>query len=253
MNGSTTGSSLVGLLFVLVFSGLILGIGLIWRERGLRGWREIRSFTRLKRSIGLAVEAGQRLHVMIGDGGIQGLRGAAGLIGLSLLQKMTRSAAVSDRPPTASSGEPLLAILSEDALRSGYREINAESRFEPASAQLAGLSAFGYAAGCLPVIYDQQVATNLIIGSFGTEVGLLTDAAGRTESLTIGGSDNLPAQAILYASTDEPLVGEELYAAGAYLQVNKFHLSSLFAQDVLRWLLIGLILVGALLKFVGGL
>jgi len=247
------GSDLVGLVFVLAFLGLIVGIGFVRRDPSQRGLREIRSFSRLKRSIGLAVEAGQRLHVMIGDGGIQGMHGASGLMGLSLIQKMTRTAAVSDRPPTATSGEPMLAILSQDVMHSGYREVNAEERFEPASAQLAGLGAMGYIAGTLPVILDQQVSVNVMIGSFGSEVGLSSDAAERTDSLTIGGSDNLPAQAVLFASNQEPLVGEELYAAGAYLQVNKFHASSLLAQDVFRWVLIGIILVGTLFKIAGGL
>jgi len=253
VNTSTVGSDMVGLVFVLVFLGLILGIGFFRRDPSRRGLREIRSFTRLKRSIGLAVEAGQRLHVMIGDGGIQGMRGAAGLVGLSLIQKMTRSAAVSDRPPTATSGEPMLAILSQDVMHSGYREVNAEERFESASAQLAGLGAMGYIAGTLPIIMDQQVSVNVMAGSFGSEVGLSADAAGRKDSLTIGGSDNLSAQAVLFASSQEPLVGEELYAAGAYLQVNKFHTSSLLAQDVFRWVLIGAIIAGTLIKIAGGL
>jgi hypothetical protein len=79
----------------------------------------------------------------------------------------------------------------------------------------------------------------------------LADAAERVGSLTIGGSDNLPAQAVLFASTQEPLVGEELFAGGAYLQVNPIHTSSLIAQDILRWALIGFIIIGAALKLVG--
>jgi len=47
------------------------------------------------------------------------------------------------------------------------------------------------------------------------------------------------------------LVGEELYAAGAYLQAGPLHTASLRAQDTLRWIIVGIILLGALLKFVG--
>jgi hypothetical protein len=248
---SSIGTSLIGLLFLFAFLGLMVGFSFIRRDHPNRDLREIPSFARLRRAIGLAVEAGQRLHIALGDGGIQGQRGGPGLIGLSVVQRVARTAAINDRPPTASSGEATLAILSQDVLREGYREVGAENRFDPAAGQLSGLTSFSFAAGALPVIYDQQVAVNLIIGSFGSEVALLADAAERTESLTIGGSDNLAAQAILLASSQEPLIGEELFAAGAYLQVNKMHTASLFAQDVLRWVLIVILLIGATSKFLG--
>ena len=90
-----------------------------------------------------------------------------------------------------------------------------------------------------------------MLGSFGSEVALLTEAAERSNSLIIGSSENLSAQAILSASAQEPLIGEELFVAGAYLQTSKFHLASLITQDILRWALIILLLLGALLKLVG--
>jgi hypothetical protein len=47
------------------------------------------------------------------------------------------------------------------------------------------------------------------------------------------------------------LIGEELYAAGAYVGAGAVHEASLTVQDILRWLIIAAILVGSLLKFVG--
>jgi hypothetical protein len=205
----------------------------------------------LKKAIGLAVESGQRLHVSLGHGGIDGVRGAAGLVGLSVIQKVSRAASISDKPPITTSGEAALAILSQDVMHASYRAVNADNRYDPALGQLTGLTPLSFAAGVLPAIYDHQVSVNMLLGSFGSEVGLLADAAERTGSLTIGGSDNLPAQAVLFASMKEPLVGEELFASGAYLQVNPMHTSSLIAQDVLRWVLIGIIILGAAMKLVG--
>jgi len=54
---------------------------------------------------------------------------------------------------------------------------------------------------------------------------------------------------VLFAAAQEPLIGEELYAAGAYLKSGPIHIASLRAQDVLRWVLIFAILLGAILKF----
>jgi hypothetical protein len=245
------GSSLGGLIFILVFLGIIIAFAFIFKEQPGRTLREIPAFVRLRHAIGLAVESGQRLHINLGGGGLQNLRGASGLIGLSVIQRIARTAAISDRPPIATSGEAALAILSQDVMKSSYREVQAESQYDPDSGQLTGLTPFSFAAGALPVIFDEKVSVNLLLGSYGSEVALLSDAAERTDSLTVGGSENLAAQAILFASAQEPLVGEELYVAGAYLQVNKMHLASLFAQDVLRWVIIAILIGGAFLKLVG--
>ena len=64
-------------------------------------------------------------------------------------------------------------------------------------------------------------------------------------------SDTLAAQAVLYASAQEPLIGEELYAAGAYMDAGPLHTASLTVQDILRWLMIVVILGGAAFKLLG--
>jgi hypothetical protein len=108
-----------------------------------------------------------------------------------------------------------------------------------------------YAAGAMPAIHDEQVSANILAGHFGSEVALLTEAGERSRSLTVAGSDSIPAQAVLYATSDEPLLGEELYAGGAYLGAGPAHEASLRMQDILRWVLVVAIVIGAILKLFG--
>jgi hypothetical protein len=117
--------------------------------------------------------------------------------------------------------------------------------------RLTGLTPFSYAAGALPLMSDEQVSTNVLMGNFGIEAGLLTEAADRSEAYSLAGSDNLPAQAVLFASAQDPLIGEELYASPAYLNAGPMHLASLRVQDILRWLIVVVVLVGAFLGLVG--
>lgn len=243
--------TLAGLAFLLVFGALILFFARMERGRSIRYLRDIPGFSRIRRGIGLAVEAGQRLHLALGHGGVSGFTGASSLVGLSLLERTARTASISDRPPVATSGKASLTFLSQDTLKSVHRVLNAERQYDPQAGQLTGLTPFSYAAGTLLVSSDPQVSANIFAGHFGSEVALILDAAERNDSLTLGGSDDMQAQAVMYASSLEPLVGEELYAAGAYLQVNPYHLASVRAQDVMRWVLAGVIVAGALLKALG--
>jgi hypothetical protein len=47
------------------------------------------------------------------------------------------------------------------------------------------------------------------------------------------------------------LIGEELYASGAYIQAGPTHAASLRVQDIFRWILVLVILAGAVMKFFG--
>jgi hypothetical protein len=240
-----------GFLFILLCLGLILFYIFSARRGPKINLREILAFKRFRREVDLAVEAGKRLHVSLGRGNINDLQGGAAFIGLIILDRCARAGSNSDRPPMTTSGDGVVTVLSQDTLQSTYRSLAAEQRYDPTNARMTGLTPLAFAAGAMPTIHDEHVTANILAGHFGTEIALLTEAGERSRSLTIAGTDNISAQAVLYATADEPLLGEELYASGAYLGANPAHSASLRAQDILRWVLIVVIVVGAILNLLG--
>jgi hypothetical protein len=230
----------------------ILFVGLtLWRRRSPGAFRIIEAYERLNRSVGLAVENGTRLHVSLGRGNLFTARGGSALAGLAMLRRLAQRTSVSDRPPVATSGDASLAILSQDTLQSGYRAAGAEDQYRFSTGRLTGLTPFSYAAGALPTIHDENVSTNIILGDLGAEAALLAEASDRQNATLIAASDNLSAQSVFYAAAQEPLIGEELFAAGAYVGAGASHEASLNVQDILRWLIILAILIGAGLKILG--
>ena len=243
-------NSVIGLVLVLVAAGLTLGLTFIRRKKK-PAFREIPAFTRLKRAVGISVEDGTRLHISLGRSGLQTPRGAPALAGLAMLRHLSEQTSMSDEPPIVTSGAADLAILTRDTLQAGHKAAGAEEVYNPATGRLTGLTPFSFAAGAIPSIRDENVSANVLIGHFGPEVALLTDAAERANSQAIAASDRPSAQAVLYASVDNPLIGEELFAAGAYSDAGTAHQASLQAQDVLRWAIILLLLGGSALKLLG--
>jgi hypothetical protein len=244
-------NSFLGLLFILLCLGLILFYIFSDRTREKINLRSIQAFSHFRREVDLAVEAGKRLHITLGRGNINDLQGGAAFIGLTILDRCARDASNSDRPPVTTSGDGLITILSQDTLQSTYRSLATEQRYDPTNARLTGLTPMAYAVGTIPAIHDEHVSANILAGHFGAEIALLTEAGERSHSLTVAGSDSIPAQAVLYATTDEPMLGEELYAAGAYLGAGAAHTASLGMQDILRWVLVVIILIGAIFKLLG--
>ena len=236
---------------ILIFAAILLLILIFIRRKSPAVFRSIEAYDRLIRAVGLAVENGKRLHVSLGRGSLFTSRGGSALAGLAMLRRLTERTSVSDRPPIVTSGDASLAILSQDTLQSGYRAAGAEEQYRVSTGRVTGLTPFSYAAGTLPTIHDEDVSANIVIGDLGAESALLAEASDRENADLIAASDNLSAQSILYATSQDPLIGEELFAAGAYVGAGASHEASLQVQDILRWLVILAILGGAGLKLVG--
>jgi len=211
--------------------------------------RSIPALNRLERAIGLAIEAGNRLHIALGSGNLISPQSGIGFLGLSLLGRISKTATLSDHPPITSIGEGALAILAQNTQRNAAQK--AGGYFDPSLSRITGLTPFAYAAGASLLVNEENAGASFLFGTFRSESALLLEATESNNGEPLGGTDDIAGQAVMFVSTREPLIGEESFAAGAYLGAGEFHNASLFAQDVLRWILIGLILLGALLKVAG--
>lgn len=238
-------------LAILVVAAFLLFVITLWKRRSPAQLREIPAFTKLAHALGLSIEDGKRLHISLGHGSLLDARGGSALAGLALLRNIAERTSVSDRPSVASAGDPTLGLLTQDTLQAGYQAAGVEDAYVHTMGRVTGLTPFSYAAGAMQIPQNENVSTNIIIGHIGSEAGLLTDATDRSNIKLIGASDNLAGQSVLFANTEDPLIGEELFAAGAYLNSDPAHAASLTVQDIFRWVIILVLLGGAAAKFVG--
>jgi len=238
------------LVFVALAFLLIIIITFINRNKAGQTLREIPAFIQLRKTIDISVEDGSRLQVSLGSGGILGPKSTAAFAGLSLLRQAALIAADSDQPPIATSGEGLLSILSQDTLRRTYQKMGISENYYHRLGRVTGLTPLAYGGGSMPPILDNYISVSTLLGSFGEEAALITNASQRRSAFTLGGSDGLAGQSILFASSDQPLIGEELYATGAYMDAGPAHMASLRTQDIIRWILILVIFTTALGKLI---
>jgi hypothetical protein len=240
----------LGILGVCAFLLLIFTIARRRRKKASYK-RIIPAFEELKRAIGLSVEDGTRLHVSIGRANLLETGVASAMVGLGVIRSLVERTAVSDKPPVVTAGDPALAMLAQDTLQAGYQDAGAEALYHPSTGRLSGMGQFGYAAGAMPIIRDESVSASLLIGHSGVETALLIDAAERENAFNVFASENISAQAIAYAAAQHSVLGDDVFAAGAYLGAGASHEASLSLHDLLRWLLVLGLLAGAALKFIG--
>ncbi len=247
----------LGLFVVLLFAVLIIAFTPLVARRRKKApseplpLRPIDGYSSLPRATGEAVETGRRLHVSLGSGGVGGAETAAVLAGLTVVERLAQSASVSDRPPVVTTGDSVAAILAQDTLRRVYLQQNLIERYDPNSARLAGPTPFSYAAGAMLAVPDETVAANVLAGTFGQEIAAVTEAGVRAGITQVAGASEVDAQAVAYAAAQHPLIGEELFVAGAYLRQLPSHIASVYAQDAMRVLVVAAFVILAVGRALG--
>ncbi len=241
------GVSLEGWLALAALLLLGGGMGLAYlffsAERLQGRLRPLSVFRRVEVGLALTMEEGRRLHYTLGRGELLRPAGGTSWASLSVMGPLVRSALRGDAPPLVSTGDPGVTALAHPSLRRACVQARAPEAYSPDGLLLAGMEPASYGAGAALASQRGRQALTLTIGHVGWEAALLTDAAPRV----VGGTDHPVGQAVLLATGDDALIGEEVYAAGAYTQAHPMHAAALWAQDAFRLLLIaGLLVAGVM-------
>lgn len=256
------GPPALGLMIALlaVFTILIL----LATGRNRRGQsptlRPIAGYEVARNAIARAAESGRPLHLAPGPGaaGESGTATAQTLAGLALVEPLSRQAALTGAPLLTTTGDAATLALTENVVRQGYAAAGRQgeaplmgaiaARTVEGHAQgvrlLAHRDRLAYAAAAGDLIEHEGPMQSVVSGGFGPEYLLIGEAQARAGVPIVAGATDRQALATMLIAADQTLIGEEIYGAGAYLSRHAAHLASLQAQDVVRWLVILLILVG---------
>jgi hypothetical protein len=238
-------------IFIILILSITLVILTLIRKFDRYEIRKIPSLENLRKYIGLSIEQGKKVHFSLGKSKITQVSGQSSLISLASLENVYHLSSMSDRPPMVTSGSGDLSILSKDIIQSSYRKINALDQYEPDYGYLTGPTNFSYLAGAMPESLNDDTSALILIGNFGSEIVLLTDAARRKNAMCFGATDSLLGQAAIYASTDDSVIGEDLFAIPENLSKKPVDKASLHVQDLLRWATIATLIFGSMLKLFG--
>ncbi len=245
---------LIGLIALVAFGSAQFLLIASWRSGRRRPrFRAIPAFRLLRGQMGRAIESGRDLHVSIGTGGISGEDTATTLAGLAVVEYLAEEAGAGGIAPLTTMSDPTSLLLAEDAIRRPYLRQGDLSNYPRLSARLTALNPTQYAAATMDLLNHEPVLANLMSGTFGVEIGLIDQAAHNNELPQFSGAADARALAIMATSTDNLLVGEEMYAAKAYLRVQVPHLASLRAADLVRIGIVVLILILFIVSMISGL
>ena len=226
---------------------LLVGFGvllLLARLQGRHSFREIPAFRAAKDAASQSLETGQAVHLGLGVGGIGTDLTADSLAAVEIAGGVVNRVGLADRLPIITVADPTLLPMVQDRVNLAARTHSPQER--AACVRWTSPDPAAYAVEVMGILAREQVQSSLLAGSFGNEY-LLPAGAGSLRGIRqIGGASNPVALPLVYATSDENALGEELFAAGAFMGDKPWHMSSLKAEDWMRWAL-ALAIGGALI------
>ena len=94
----------------------------------------------------------------------------------------------------------------------------------------------------------QKTATNFYMGLFFAEALLMTETGNSTGAIQVAGTDALTQIPFFITTCDYTLIGEELYAASAYMARQPLMLGTLKGQDYTKFIILTFLLLGTILS-----
>jgi hypothetical protein len=86
---------------------------------------------------------------------------------------------------------------------------------------------------------------------FWAESLILAESGSATGAIQIAGTDAITQLPFFITACDYTIIGEELYAASAYLSEEPILVGSVKAQDLLKIIILGMLMVGSIFFLLG--
>ncbi len=237
------------LLIFIVFSGFIIAFIQAARGRSL-SIRRIAGLNAIDEAIGRSTEMGKKVLFVPGIMSIDEIQTIASL---AILKHVALETARYNTPLEVPNRDPLTYASAVETVKEAYIEAGRPDLFHADEmVNYVTYDQFAYTASVSGKMVREKPAVNFLVGGFFAESLLLAEAGQSTGAIQISGTAEVAQLPFFVCATDYTLIGEELYAASAYLSREPVMLGSIKGQDFFKMLLILFILAGIVIASTSG-
>lgn len=245
-----------GTRFLLVMSFVFAGVAYYCITQTMKGkfrphLRRIAGLDAIEEAVGRATEMGRPVHFSPGIGGITDTSAPQTFAGLSVLQFVTELTAKYNTELIVTIRTAVVFPIAQETVRQSYLAAGKPDMFKEDTVRYLSSEQFAYAAGVMGIFFRHQVAANIMMGAFWAESMLFAEAGAQAGAIQVCGTASLAQLPFFVAACDYTLLGEELYAAGAYLSQDKVRIGSISGQDFIKLAVMAYLVVGALMVTAG--
>ncbi len=239
----------IGMMIILFLMAAII---LHYIESGKKGKklyiREIAGLAAVEDAVGRATEMGKPVLYVPGIADMDDIQTIASIVILGRVARKTAEYGTSLLVPTSRS---IVMSVAQEVVKEGYIQAGRPDAYNKENIQYLTDDQFGYAAGVDGIMVREKPAAIFLLGTFYAESLILAETGRSVGAIQIAGTA-MPSQIPFFvAACDYTLIGEELFAASAYLSREPKLLGSLKGQDAAKLFFMILIVVGVIAATVG--
>ena len=229
------------LVLLLIFSAAVL----LYIQSAKSGeglfLRKLAGLEAVEEAVGRATEMGKPVLFVPG---IQELDEIQTIAGLSILGRVARITAQYDTPLVVPVLYPLALAAAGEVVKGAYLDSGRPESYRPEMIRYVAGEQFAYVAAVNGIMLREKPAACVYMGAFYAESLLLAETGFAAGAIQISGTANPEQLPFFIAACDYTLMGEELFAASAYLSKEPLLLGSLKGQDLIKILLVACIIIG---------
>ncbi|MEO0082370.1 MAG: fibronectin type III domain-containing protein [candidate division WOR-3 bacterium] len=241
--------TLPALIGSLVLAGIFLTfINVARRDRNLF-IRRIAGLDAVEEALGRATEMGRpTLYVP----GLSSIADVATIASLNILSEVAKKTAKFGTPLIVPNTDPIVYTVAREVVKEAYTSVGRPDAFHQDIVFYVTDQQFAFAAAVDGIMTREKPATNFLIGMFWAESLILAETGAATGAIQIAGTDAIAQLPFFITACDYTLIGEELYAASAYLSREPMLVGAMKGQDYSKALITILIVIGSFIALVTG-
>ena len=233
---------------MIVFSGIVLYFILHARRNPDMFLRKIGGLDAVDEALGRATEMGKPVLFVHG---LTPMGTISTIASTNILGRIARKIADYDATLKVVNSDPIVMSVSQEVVKESYLEAGRPDAYNQDNVFLVAAEQFPYVAAVSGIMTREKPAANFFMGYFYAEALLLAETGASTGAIQIAGTDAYTQLPFFITTCDYTLIGEELYAASAYLSREPMLMGTLRAQDAGKGLLIIILLIGTALASFG--
>ena len=236
---------LVGLGLFLLF--LFVNIARA-RRAGTLYIRPLAGLQALDEAIGRATEMGRTVLYLPGLGDMSEVGTLASITVMSRVSRKVADLGCSMDVPCY---DPVVMAILDGVVRQAYRESGREDAFRAGSVHYVSAQQFAYVAAVSGMMLRDRPAAIVYMGSFYAESLFLAETGNTTGAIQIAGCDKVTQLPFFVCACDYALLGEELFAASAYIGREPVQLATIAAQDWAKAVAAAIVVLALVLSALG--
>jgi hypothetical protein len=199
-------------------------------------------------AIGRATEMGKPILYLLGSATASGI---ATIASYAILARVARKTAEYKTRLMVPTKDPVVMTVAQETVKAAYSEAGHPDAYQDDMVFYITSMQFAFVAAVSGIMLRERPATNFYMGSFYAESLILAETGNAAGSIQISGTDRVAQIPFFVVATDYTLIGEEFFAASAYLGKDPLLLGPLKAQDYAKAILIGALLAGVITVSLG--